>query len=127
MTLRERRVLKGTYGSLYLCAYTIMSGMDPASINGGNNVLPPYASNTDPQSFLSTGTYNASQYGAAWTDPAGTALSCSGKLIGGGKGKKKPRFKMKSASRRKKSHKKSHSKKKRIQVKRSRRRKTHKR
>tara|TARA_B110000091_G_C13387881_1_gene298891 strand:- start:218 stop:538 length:321 start_codon:yes stop_codon:yes gene_type:complete len=106
-----------------------MSGMDPASINGGNNVLPPYASNTDPQSFLSTGTYNASQYGAAWTDPSGTALSCSGKLIGGGggKGKKKPRFKMKSASRRKKSHKKSHSKKKRIQVKRSRRRKTHKR
>jgi len=122
--LRERRVLKGTYGSLYLCAYTIMSGMDPSSINGSNNVLPPYASNTDPQSFLSTGTYNASQYGAAWTDPAGTALSCSGKMIGG-KGKKRPRFKMKSASRVKKTHKKrAHSKKKRIQVKRSHRRKT---
>ena len=66
-----------------------MTGIDPTTINGGNNVLPPYASNTDPLSFLSTGTYNASQYGAAWTDPPGTVLSCSGKLMGGGKYKKK--------------------------------------
>jgi hypothetical protein len=66
-----------------------MTGIDSTTINGGNNVLPPYASNTDPQSFLSTGTYNASQYGAAWTDPPGTVISCSGKLMGGGKYKKR--------------------------------------
>ena len=59
--------------------------LDPVPLNGGNIVLPPYSSTTDPNSLLSTGTYNASQYGAAWTDPPGTVLSCSGQLMGGGK------------------------------------------
>ena len=54
---------------------------NPTSINGGNNVLPPYASATDPISNLSRGTYNAANYGAAWTDPPGTTLSCSGALM----------------------------------------------
>ena len=62
---------------------------NPTSINGGNNVLPPYASATDPISNLSRGTYNAANYGAAWTDPPGTTLSCSGALMGGGKRKRK--------------------------------------
>ena len=59
--------------------------LDPVPLNGDNIVLPPYSSTTDPISLLSTGTYNASQYASAWTDPPGTVLSCSGQLMRGGK------------------------------------------
>jgi hypothetical protein len=62
-----------------------MENLDPASLQSPQNVLPPYNSDFDPTSFTSTGTYNASDYGAAWTDPKGTVLSCSGKLMGGKK------------------------------------------
>jgi len=62
--------------------------VDPASLHSENNVLPPYPSNIDPTSFLSTGTYNASQYDAAWTDPNGTLLP-AGTVIGGSKKKRK--------------------------------------
>ena len=55
-----------------------MENLDPASLQSPQNVLPPYNSNFDPTSFTSTGTYKASDYGAAWTDPAG-------KLMGGKK------------------------------------------
>jgi hypothetical protein len=44
----------------------------------GDAVLPPYASGTDPISALSRGTYNASDYGAAWTDKPGSVLPTLG-------------------------------------------------
>lgn len=62
-----------------------MAPLDPASLSSGDNVLPPYKE-YPPTSFLSTGTYNASDYGAKWTDPPGTLLPC-GSQLGGKKNK----------------------------------------
>tara|TARA_B110000858_G_scaffold191362_1_gene240548 strand:+ start:1688 stop:1978 length:291 start_codon:yes stop_codon:yes gene_type:complete len=73
----------------------------PASITAStDNVLPPYMSKTDPISTLSTGTYNASQYGEAWTDHPGSLLPSSSCGMNGG-GKTKRRNKKRAYSKKK--------------------------
>lgn len=82
-----------------------------ALIQSTDMVLPPYASQTDPISALSRGTYNASDYGAAWTSHPGSILpSTCGGITGGrisGARKRKTRRSTKS----KKHHKKQAAKK----------------
>lgn len=97
-----------------------MSGIEPTTISGGNQVLPPYQSNINPTSFLSTREYNPTLYSEAWTDQPGTVLSCSGKLIGG---RKRPIKVRKS----KKAHKKGSSSSKKMKFKKRAGRKSKKR